>query len=277
MMFFRAQFLEDFFKSRIKQSIDSINSKWEKYFDILTVKASFEGDSFEGQFLDMTPESCLISFPIEFVFKEMFFEINLNLKQMDLEGAQKIIETEVENHILRLDTKFLEKYVYQDDLTQVFNYRRLYVDIEDSIRKAKLTGKNFCLVFIDIDNFKKINDHYGHFVGSSLLQKLSDAFNERCKQLFTIYRYGGDEFVFLCSDISLDVLSSELEKLTDGIFQNKFELENGQSYQMSLSVGFAEYPTHGKNFKEMIEIADKMMYECKKVKSKKVVNLKKNG
>jgi diguanylate cyclase (GGDEF)-like protein len=198
-------------------------------------------------------------------------------KEIKNDVVNSLIEIECENLLLKSDNSFLEKYVYQDDLTCVFNYRKLCYDIVSSIQSSKLTGKRFCLVFIDIDNFKKINDQYGHFVGSSLLQQLSQLFTKILKKNFQIYRYGGDEFVFLCMNTTNEELIKELEFLKDEVSSIKFQLEKNKTYQMSLSAGYAEYPTHGKTLKEMIEIADKMMYESKKFKSQKVINLKKNG
>ena len=159
----------------------------------------------------------------------------------------------------------LEFHIYKDDLTEVLNYRCLYKDVKAHIEHCKESDEKFTLVFVDLDNFKSINDRHGHIVGSSLLKQLSEKlikYND--KNEFKIYRYGGDEFVFLCEDSDTVEAERRVSRVLAKLAKDKFQISEDNERNIELSVGFAEFPTDGETFQEIVAIADKMMYEAKK-------------
>jgi diguanylate cyclase (GGDEF)-like protein len=170
----------------------------------------------------------------------------------------------------------LEFHIYQDDLTEVHNYRCLYKDIEFEINNATSEKVPFTLAFIDLDNFKSVNDKHGHIVGSSILKKVSKLFLEFKNEQMKVYRYGGDEFVVLLRKLKEADSKKPVFDLVEKISELSFDIGEEEKYSIQLSIGFAEFPRDGSNFNEIIAIADKMMYEAKKVR-KKNRGLKKVG
>ncbi|MCB9091175.1 MAG: GGDEF domain-containing protein [Halobacteriovoraceae bacterium] len=192
------------------------------------------------------------------------FVIHCDVKTINAEFIKNYLRLEIDQYISNLLHKHLEFHVYKDDLTEVRNYRCLFRDVEKQIEICTESGKKFTLVFVDIDNFKMINDTYGHIVGSSLLKQLSTKLIKHNDNTFKIYRYGGDEFVFLCEESSIEESQALIDPVLRKIAQEKFTIKDGLERNLELSVGFAEFPTDGKTFSEIIDIADQMMYQAKK-------------
>jgi diguanylate cyclase (GGDEF)-like protein len=119
-------------------------------------------------------------------------------------------------------------------------------------------------MFIDVDHFKNVNDNYGHLVGSRLLQDLGKALKLILRQSDHIYRYGGDEFVVIMPNVETKIVHEIATRILAQLKNHFFEIDNGDTYKMSLSIGIAEYPTDAKSAMDIIRFADEMMYKSKK-------------
>lgn len=147
-------------------------------------------------------------------------------------------------------TKLPNRLLFEDRLSQVITYNSRY-------------KKGFCLLYMDLDGFKKVNDTYGHAVGDQLLIKVSEIFKTCLRQSDTLARIGGDEFVAILTDTStmegLEVLSNRLLSS----LENPLDIE-GNSCKIGVSLGACFYPTQASNASELIEKADSAVYHSKK-------------
>jgi diguanylate cyclase (GGDEF)-like protein len=153
-----------------------------------------------------------------------------------------------------------KELAHKDDVTGLYNQRKLYLDLERLIKSEEI----FTVLFIDVDNFKDVNDGYGHVVGSDLLSKLSIVFKDSIRQTDYFYRYGGDEFVILLPDTSAKDSKVVAQRLLKHVKTQNFEIKDKGNTHLSVSIGVAEYPKDAANAQEIISIADNMMYNSKK-------------
>lgn len=149
--------------------------------------------------------------------------------------------------------------LYIDSLTDVYN-RRYYDEF------FKDTDDTEGVVVIDVDNFKDINDYYGHATGDIVLQNIAKTILSCVRKTDAVIRYGGDEFVVIFYSIPADAFKNKLERIR--ILVNRLVLDEYPEIQVSISVG----GTHGLGkVKEMFNIADHMMYQAKNTKNQVVI------
>jgi|LGVF01.2.fsa_nt_gb diguanylate cyclase (GGDEF)-like protein len=144
-----------------------------------------------------------------------------------------------------------------DNLTSLPNRRLLERDIDIAIRE----GKPFYLGFGDLDNFKNLNDILGHSIGDKYLKDISNRFHTIIADDLKIYRWGGDEFIFLMyknnREDTIEILNSIY-----GIFEEPIIIKD-VNYKVSISIGVVNYPKHGTYMDGLIKRADIVMYDIK--------------
>ena len=151
---------------------------------------------------------------------------------------------------------------YQDPLTELPN-RALFRDrMKQATAHADRAGKAIALLFLDLDNFKAINDSLGHSAGDSLLKQIAARMRECVRDTDTISRQGGDEFLVMLTELAgTDPVTPIVEKLMAQL-QAPFEIE-GTELTTSVSIGIASYPTDGEDFDTLLKKADTAMYRAK--------------
>lgn len=150
---------------------------------------------------------------------------------------------------------FMARY---DALTSLLNRRVFMEDLQYRIRE----GKPFGLIMFDMDNFKRINDVYGHNEGDAVLKEMAVRAGTLVDDVFEVYRLAGDEFVAIVVSGQTEVIDSYAMKILD-TFKIPYQIAGGEQYLAS-SIGIAMYPKDGKNSTEVIAAADHAMYEVKK-------------
>lgn len=150
---------------------------------------------------------------------------------------------------------------HHDVLTGLLNRMTLNDRVEESILRAQTQGRSLAVAFIDLDNFKIINDGLGHNAGDELLKVVASRITEILGQSDTVVRLGGDEFVILINNLTLAEASDVIHKVCKAI-SRPMQIQR-RSLEMSASIGVAVYPTDGKNSETLLLNADAAMYEAK--------------
>ena len=150
-----------------------------------------------------------------------------------------------------------KKLINYDNLTGLPNRRKLSTDIEAAIKR----NIPFFLGFGDLDNFKNLNDILGHSVGDNYLRDISDRFHRITNEQLTIYRWGGDEFIFFFNCTNKDETIKLLE-LVYLIFKDPIIIKD-TNYNVSMSIGVVNFPEHGNTIDDLVKRADIVMYDIK--------------
>ena len=129
----------------------------------------------------------------------------------------------------------------------------------------------FCLMLLDMDHFKEVNDEHGHQSGDEVLKTLTDYLKNSFRVTDLIARYGGEEFTILLQDIDIEEGRKIAERIKDEIAQIEFKIPaQEESLKKTASIGIAEF-NMGESSAELIERADKALYEAKEAGRNKVV------
>ena len=176
---------------------------------------------------------------------------------------QRRLKTEV--HRRKEVEKRLKHLAHYDQLTEVAN--RHYGDelMQQMLQKAKLEKIRFIIIFIDLNDFKKLNDQYGHHIGDLALQVLANQLNICVGNDGVVVRNGGDEFLVLLEPSDNFELVEEVVETIQRVFFRPVFLED-YIVHLSLSYGVAVYPDDADNIEELIRKADNQMYMFKEQK-----------
>ena len=150
-----------------------------------------------------------------------------------------------------------------DDVTEVYNARFLLQATDREIQRSERYAKELCVLFLDLDRFKSVNDCYGHLVGSQVLRRLSQVLHDCIRQIDTLARYGGDEFTILLADTGVEVGMRIAERIRRTVADTLFEGGGGAPIRLTISIGVAGYPDHGSDRSQLLDAADKAMYRAK--------------
>ncbi|MGB0466967.1 MAG: PAS domain S-box protein [Pontibacterium sp.] len=156
----------------------------------------------------------------------------------------------------------LKHLAHHDALTNLPNRLLLNERLEQAIKHAERHGTQLAVFFLDLDNFKHINDSLGHPTGDQLLRKVADALLQRVRQTDTVARIGGDEFVLLLEDVGLAEKISLVAQKVLQAFQAPFSIE-AHSIRMTASLGVCVYPQDGSEASVLLRNADSAMYRAK--------------
>lgn len=155
----------------------------------------------------------------------------------------------------------LESMAFFDPLTKLYNRRYFLVKLEDTIVYAKRNNQIFCIAFLDIDDFKVINDIKGHHIGDQVLQQVSNLLKESIREVDTISRWGGEEIVILFSKIDINNAQSIAEKLRV-ILENNIKIQELLSYNLTASIGLTQFKEED-TIDSIIKRSDDAMYLSK--------------
>lgn len=158
---------------------------------------------------------------------------------------------------------------YIDELTGLYNQRYLPMVLEHEIQRCKREKNTFCLLFLDIDFFKSVNDGRGHWVGSRLLVELGHVLKTQVRSCDYAFRYGGDEFIVVLGNTDVERSKIVAERIRKAVESRPFQVE-GHELKLTVSIGLAGFPEHGQTAAGLIQIADQAMYYGKR-KSRNIV------
>ncbi|HET9666194.1 MAG TPA: GGDEF domain-containing protein [Desertimonas sp.] len=159
-----------------------------------------------------------------------------------------------------------------DPLTSLFNRGFFFAALEREIARSARTGRGFCLLMMDLDELKAINDRLGHFHGDRVLAAVGQVVNEGVRRIDTAARYGGDEFVVLLPETDPTGAFVLAEKIRIGVNELDLELPD-DAVRPSLSVGVVSYPDDGGTADELMISADRAMYTSKRAGKNRVTGV----
>ena len=162
----------------------------------------------------------------------------------------------------RVIEKDLEHQAYHDSLTGLPNRALLLDRIDQAIRHAKRNKSLLAVLFLDLDNFKQINDSFGHSVGDTVLVSVSGMLKNALRDMDTIARLGGDEFTILLSEFDKE---EEINEITTKLFdtlRQPLAIEGGELF-VTTSIGISVFPNDGENPEILLRNADAAMYRAK--------------
>lgn len=156
-----------------------------------------------------------------------------------------------------------ERLSQTDDLTKLHNARYLRQFLLNEIRRARRYGTSVAALFLDLDDFKSINDLHGHLVGSHVLMEMAAVILSSVRDTDAVARYGGDEFVIVLPDTGIELAGIVAERIREKIVN--FQFTGGRRLKLSLtaSFGVAAFPQHASSPQQLIACADTAMYEAK--------------
>ncbi len=150
-----------------------------------------------------------------------------------------------------------------DEHTGLYNARHLRSVLTQEIARAQRFGRPFSLVFLDIDHFKEVNDQHGHLHGSALLREVGALLLRETRQVDTVVRYGGDEFVVVLPETPKAAACQLAQRVCDAFRGEKFLSTRGVTLAMTASFGVATYPDDAATEQELLARADAAMYRVK--------------
>jgi diguanylate cyclase (GGDEF)-like protein/PAS domain S-box-containing protein len=157
----------------------------------------------------------------------------------------------------------LREQSIRDPLTGLYNRRYMEEALRQQMSRTTRQLHPLGIVMIDIDHFKRFNDTYGHAAGDTLLRKLGQFLQQRIRNEDIACRYGGEEFTLIMPDASLEAARQRAEDLRHEI--RKLRVEGGQSGEaITLSMGIAIHPQHGRTIENVLRAADSALYRAKK-------------
>jgi diguanylate cyclase (GGDEF)-like protein/PAS domain S-box-containing protein len=184
------------------------------------------------------------------------------------EGKASVIQCNIRNITEQKKTqdaleKALRDLSVRDHLTGLFNRRYLEETLKREILHSKRNHTRLGIVMLDIDNFKTINDDYGHSAGDIILKEIGQILTENIRGEDTPSRFGGDEFVILIPDAPLEVVFARAELVHSLVQSLDITYERKNLGTITLSIGVAMYPENGSSWKSLMKSVDTALYQAK--------------
>ena len=155
----------------------------------------------------------------------------------------------------------IQEQATHDELTGVYNRRYIMGAINAEKNRAERSGERFCVLILDIDHFKKINDRFGHLAGDRALVAFSKAITSQLRAIDCFGRFGGEEFLLLMPGTRQAGVLTGAERIRGCVEQTNFS-DTGIDAKMTVSIGVAEYQP-GESVEEILARADRALYDAK--------------
>ncbi|HZI17094.1 MAG TPA: diguanylate cyclase [Pyrinomonadaceae bacterium] len=156
-----------------------------------------------------------------------------------------------------------ESNALTDTLTGLPNARAMYVRFEQEAARARRTGRPFQVVMLDLDDFKQVNDTYGHKTGDRVLREVGRILQAQLREYDFLARYAGDEFVAVVQDLDAEQVRELSERIERAVRAFSLHVRGDKHARVGISVGAASYGIHGETLDQLLISADEAMYAAK--------------
>jgi len=188
-------------------------------------------------------------------------------KPFNYDQINLIINKTLENKRLQklaMEREYYKKLSACDELTELFNYRYFNETLEKEIQRRERYNRPLTLMMIDLDNFKPINDTFGHLVGDTVLKQAASLIKKNTRGCDLVARYGGDEFSVILPETTEEEALVVAYRIREAIDEFNFETSKGKSISdLSVTIGLSSLPDKSKDKKELIDTADNALYKGK--------------
>lgn len=157
----------------------------------------------------------------------------------------------------------LEYYSIHDPLTGLYNRRHFNEMLEYEVGRSERHGHKFCILLLDLDDFKDVNDSYGHPVGDQVLRQIAETIRAHLRKGDVATRIGGDEFAIILPETPLEGAKAVGEALRLKLRGQVFEAPNGRKFHVTVSVGLVGYPDDAQNMTDLMAGVDIALYRAK--------------
>jgi diguanylate cyclase (GGDEF)-like protein/PAS domain S-box-containing protein len=188
------------------------------------------------------------------------------------EGSKKVIQCNIRDiserkHIqdaLLKSESFLREQSVRDHLTGLFNRRYLEETLERELHRASRNQHPLSIIMLDVNDFKRYNDLYGHATGDAILRKLGSLLLSHFRREDISSRYGGDEFIIVLPDASKEITLELAERLREQVRHLTIQFEGHSMMTLTLSIGLAVFPEDGSTSEAIMRAADEALYRAKR-------------
>jgi diguanylate cyclase (GGDEF)-like protein len=188
-------------------------------------------------------------------------------KPLKLDELRLIVKRAAEGLFLLAEAqkkRYYEELSRVDELTGVLNRRRFRQLLLAEIERAKRGNRSLPLLLIDIDNFKRVNDTYGHGVGDHVLRALATLLTAEMRRIDHVARYGGEEFTVILTETGREGALAVAERIRKAVEEQDFRPEGlEEAIRLTVSIGMAVYPEDAEEEIELMVRADRALYAAK--------------
>jgi diguanylate cyclase (GGDEF)-like protein len=198
------------------------------------------------------------------VFLPSFLAIGFVLfsyRRIEKLESEMVKRHEVEKRLLKSEQTYKDLSI-TDDLTQLYNSRHFYEKLKEEIDRLSRYKQPLSLLLIDIDDFKKINDEYGHLKGDKALKIAGRIFQDCLRTTDTAYRYGGEEFTILLPGTGIEAAMNVAERIRNRFATHDFSLIANETLNISVSIGATQFKL-GEKMEAFVKRTDDALYVAK--------------
>src|SRR5258706_3699684 len=188
--------------------------------------------------------------------------LEIRIAKIEFDGVLSSLVSAFDITDLKQAEEQLQLLAVTDPLTGLGNYRRLVEALDAEVKRSDRTGRPFAVLLVDLDQLKRINDLYGHLVGSQALCRFADVLRVHCRAIDTATRYGGDEFAVILPETTASESRLAASRIHDRL------AADSQHPALSVSIGVAVYTQSGMTMQALLHAADGELYGMKSQQEK---------
>ncbi len=166
----------------------------------------------------------------------------------------------------------LEGLAFTDGMTGLHNFRYFRNHLEDEMKRSARYKRPLSLIILDVDDFKRVNDRYGHQAGDRLLIAISSVMQASVRETDLLARYGGEEFIIISPETLTEEAVVVTERIRLAVEAEEFDLDPGVSVCVTVSAGVATYPVHALDDASLLHAADHALYRAKELGKNRTVS-----